>query len=114
MIDLRQAVVDGLRELSDIDLQRRSWVEGLGGRLPSPVELVCQLFDDSGLGDLLDIGRVFSVESDGALKELGRRVSLVNMDQPLDDLLEDPDWHRVVKKAKEALLNLEGYRGGGA
>jgi hypothetical protein len=75
---------------------------------PSPEELVCQLFDDSGLGDMLEAGEVFfSPECDALLEELGRKVDDVRFDQPVSSLLEDPAWREIGLLAKVALLKIE-------
>ena len=51
--DWHEAVLVGLRLLSDLELQRSAWLEGEGA-CPDATELVCGLFDDSGLDDLLE------------------------------------------------------------
>lgn len=54
----REAWLDGftesLSDAADLDKQKEAWVEVKRVELPSPVELLCQIFDDSGVGDLLD------------------------------------------------------------
>jgi hypothetical protein len=66
----QQNAVDCLREISDTELQKRAWLEKEAMEFPCPVELVCQLFDDTGLDDALEAGEVFfSPECDSLLRE---------------------------------------------
>lgn len=100
----QETVVACLRELSDTKQQKRSWIDKDRACFPSPEELVCQLFDDSGLGDLLEAGDVaFSPECDALLGELGRKIDDVRLDQPVASLIEDRAWREVRSLAKEAL-----------
>lgn len=99
----QKAVVACLRELSDTEQQKRSWLDGDGTEFPSPEELICQLFDDSGLDDLLATGDAFSPEADALLRDLSRRVDSMNLDQAASTLLKDRAWIDVGLIAKEAL-----------
>lgn len=51
-----EMVLDCLAELSSREEQERLWLSTgeHGAEVSSPVEAVCRLFDDSGLGDALD------------------------------------------------------------
>jgi hypothetical protein len=102
----QETVKSSLQQLSSLEAQRLSWIEGVTGLLPSPEEIICQLYDDSGLGDLLDDGAVFSPDCDAALRKLGQAVALVNTNQPTYLLLADPEWHAVVVMAREALREM--------
>ena len=62
--------LESLREMSDAFAQRRAWLDGDPSNFPTPVELVCQVFDDSGLDDALADGPVFSSEADDLLRQL--------------------------------------------
>ena len=65
-------VVTSLRELADESTQRRLWLASEGPEISSFTEAVCQLFDDTGLGDDLEKRvPVFSPEVDTALSHLG-------------------------------------------
>jgi hypothetical protein len=72
-------VLETLRELSDASLQERVWLRGEGGEVSSPTEVVNQLFDDSGLSDLLEGDLVFSEEADFALRQLSEHVDTINL-----------------------------------
>ena len=69
-------VKEALAELADTSYQRRVWLASAGPVVGSFDEAVCQLYDDSGLGDALErgSGRVFSAEIDEALTALGAQL----------------------------------------
>ena len=108
----QQTVVDCLRELSDTEQQKRSWLDKDGTEFPSPEEIVCQLFDDSGLGDMLEAGEAFSPECDALLGELRRKVAGMRLDQPVSALLEDHAWREIGSMAKAALRKIERISNG--
>lgn len=109
----QETVVACLRELSDTEQQKRSWLDKDRAGFPSPEELVCQLFDDSGLGDMLEAGDVaFSPECDALLGELGRKIDDVRLDQPVGSLIEDRAWREIGSMAKAALRRIERISNG--
>jgi hypothetical protein len=72
-------IMDALKELSNIDYQRRVWM-GLGNREVSSIEEAgCRLFVDSGLGHALSMGTVYSEQIDEALKRLRDDVEALYM-----------------------------------
>ena len=95
-------VIDSLRDLSDRAAQERSWLLHRDGAVPSPVELISSLFDDSGLGDLLDDGSVFSPGTDRLLRELSTMVDQVDLSQPPERLLNDTRWQKLREQAAHA------------
>ncbi|MCX5742961.1 MAG: hypothetical protein NT062_10745 [Proteobacteria bacterium] len=98
----QRMVVDCLRDLSDAALQNRLWGDS-EPKQPSPTEIVNQLFDDSGLGDLLDAGPVFSPEADLILKGLSLHIDSIDFDQSIEDLLADERWIGARQLAATAL-----------
>jgi hypothetical protein len=94
---LKTLVVRGLHELCDQTVWER-W---------SPTEIVCELFDDSGLAGLLERGAVFSGEADNLLRALGEKVTQVDLDQPPEALSRDPRWQEIQALAR-ATLRLVG------
>ena len=103
----QQTVVACLRELTDTEQQKRSWLDQDGTEFPSPEEIVCQLFDDSGLDEVLEAGEAFSPECDALLRELSRKVANVRLDQPASSLLEGHAWREIGSMAKVALRKIE-------
>jgi hypothetical protein len=73
----------------------------------SPTELVCQLFDDSGLDELLEGGIVFSTRADDTLRRMNVLASNLNLEQRPDDLLRDGRWLEFTRLAESALAAVE-------
>ena len=103
LVPWQQQVVECLRELSDIDLQKRAWLEGMYELCPDPVELLCQIFDDTGVLAELDARQAFSPKCDALLRKLHRMTNEVDVERPPECLLEDPKWKEVTSMAKIAL-----------
>ena len=99
----QQLVIDTLKELSDESFQERAWVRGEGDGISSPLETVNQLFDDSGLGDLLVAGGAFSDGADMALRKLGNLVDAIDFERPIEDLLADSNWLKLRLLAAQAM-----------
>jgi hypothetical protein len=95
-------VIDSLRDLSDRSAQERSWLLHRDGAVPSPVELISSLFDDSGLGDLLKDGAVFSADTDRLLRQLSTMADEVDLSQSPEKLLNDPRWQQLRDRAAQA------------
>jgi hypothetical protein len=104
---MKQMVRDSLRELSDADLQRQAWARGVEGILSDPEELVCQLFDDSGLGDLLEKGVACSPHVDGLFRELDGMLATVDLAQGGRDLTESEAWGAIRAMAMRILRAIE-------
>ncbi len=98
----KATVIDSLRDLSDRVAQERSWLIHRDGSVPSPVELVSSLFDDSGLGELLGDGSVFSPDTDQLLRQLSTMADEVDLSQPPERLLNDPGWQQLREQAAHA------------
>lgn len=98
----QQLVIDALDELCDGSFQERVWLRREGDGISCPVETVNQLFDDSGLSDLLDDGVVFSDVADATLKRLGELIDTIDFRRPIEELLADPDWQRLRQLAFQA------------
>lgn len=92
-----------LEELSDPEAQRRSWLHGDETNVPPPSELINQVFDDSGIIDLLDDGPVFSDRADKALRDLSDLVDTSDLNQPIENLLASKHWLQVASLARLAL-----------
>ena len=73
----RAKVIESLRELSDEAFQRRVWLASSGPEVSSFVEAISGLFDDTGLGDILERPEqppVFSPEIYDGLRELSQLI----------------------------------------
>ena len=81
-------------------------MDGMYELCPDPVELICQLFDDTGVLEELDAGQVFSLKCDAYLRKLHRMTSVVDVEQHPRCLFEDPIWKEIVATAKTALVEI--------
>ncbi len=104
--DWHEAVLVGLRLLSDLELQRSAWLEGEGA-CPDATELVCGLFDDSGLDDLLEDGEVFWPELDHHLRVMSQFSERIGTDRPAGEILDDPLWKTLSTLSTKARSALE-------
>jgi hypothetical protein len=95
--------LESLRQLADVGAQKQAWVEHRLSEFPAPEELICQVFDDSGIDDALVAGGVFSTDADGLLRQLSRAVGGLDVSRQPARLLADAEWLRVVDLAGQAL-----------
>jgi len=95
--------LESLEALAGIERQRRAWLDGTDSSFPSPVELVCQLFDDSGIDDLLEIGLVFSQPTDALLRKMSSLAEEVDVEVAAEKLLQCESWRRLSQDAGRAL-----------
>lgn len=91
-----------LATAADIETQKTAWLEQRG-YLPCPAELLCQLFDDSAIDDLLERGDVFSPTTDQTLRELSELAGRIDATEPPQRLLRSREWVRFVTVAARAL-----------
>lgn len=104
----RDLIVECLRELSDLKLQRELWLSSGGDRVSSFVEAVEQLFTDSGLGDELESSATgLGSEAERALALLEKQLAKVNRRQSVLDMLNDPAMQCVRELAYEILKLLK-------
>src|SRR4051794_16853501 len=96
--------LEALRELSDVSAQRRAWIDGDLSDFPTPAELVCQVFDDSGLDEELAAGPVFSSEGDDLLRQLSSAVEGADISGHPGSWLNGVPWARITGLAKRALV----------
>ena len=110
MVNVKQ-LIEALRDLSDVEYQRRAWLASQGPVVSSFDEQACQVFDDTGLSPALDTDRrppELSEDAFSALKDLDLAVSRVEGNAPPERLLEDPRVVKVRELAARALALLEG------
>ncbi len=104
-----------LKELSDIAFQERVWVRGEGPEVSSYTEVVCQLFDDTGIGDELCLeqhdGYVISKDIDPMLHELSDLLDSINSNLDTQEILKSPNWEEIRSCASHALKLLKKEKG---
>jgi hypothetical protein len=98
-------VWSSLRELSDVDYQRRVWILAAGPEMSSFSEAVCELFDDSGLGRALEgQSLVFGAEADHTLRTLDKAIAgMPASDLSAPSMIDHPQMVRIRELAKRAL-----------
>lgn len=95
-----------LQQLSDTEYQERVWVRGEGPEVSSYTEVVCQLFDDTALGDLLSSRLdepVLSEELDSILLALSKIFDEIDYKLDIQDILMHPEWNKVKRLSSKAL-----------
>ncbi len=104
-------LLDGLRDLADKDWQERVWSGRSHVEMSSFAELVCQVFDDTGLSSASDETRVRELGSEIAhlVRDLERALSRVDATLPVPDLIDSPSMEKV-RKISAALVNLLATR----
>lgn len=104
-VPAKDEMVQCLRELASTEFQERVWVRGVGPEISSYEELVCQLFDDTGLGALLaseSASAVFGDEALGHLLRLSAVVDEVPRGMSAEALLQLPVWKVLTEVAGKA------------
>jgi hypothetical protein len=103
----RDKILDHLRELAQVEDQRRLWLAS-SGEISSFTEAMCGLFDDTGLGDALQKGdAVFNAGADRTLRELSAAVSTVDGQLPPGALIDHPLMGRGRALASKAVGEIQ-------
>jgi hypothetical protein len=112
MHQFEDKIVDRLRELSDLDYQRRVWAHGSTDEMSSYDEAICGLFDDTGLARSLDgplAQCVFRVDIDFQLRKLAKLTSefsdVESMMSPIE-AIDHPQMQEIRAKAAMILSEL--------
>ena len=95
--------VQSLEEASDIDAQKAAWVDRTSTHFPEPAELICQIFDDSGIDDLLAEGALFSETTDAALKQLSKLAARLDLDESPERLVLSDGWVEFARETAKVL-----------
>lgn len=100
-----ETVRAGLRELADVDFQRRVWTgRGQPGEMSSFDEAIETLFDDSGLEPDLGLGRdVLGPIVDTKLRALGAVLERIDSSQEPTAIIDAPLMDDVRRQAAEIL-----------
>ena len=96
-------IIEGLKYLSDYDLQRLAWIED-PDICSSFSDEVAIVFEENGLEKALDQGKtVFGKKADSALRELNEEVEHIGYNRPEKELIDSPEMQIVREKAAHAL-----------
>lgn len=101
--------VQSLEAASDVRRQRVAWVDRTGPFFPDPVELICQIFDDSAIEDLMAKGVVFSEATDAAIRRLHALVSELDLNQEPERLLSSEGWTAFAREAGRVRALVRGH-----
>lgn len=112
-IVLTETVLSALRELADLDYQRRVWTrQDRDGEMSSFEECVASLFDDSGLSLALDgRGGAFGARIDAELKSLRLALARIDTQRSPDAVVADPEMKLARDQAAAVLRELLRARG---
>lgn len=116
-------MLEVIQDISDIDYQRRLWIEGIPGFLGSWDETLCGFFDDANIDEFLkDLTPESNPEFGLSAHQIEQLWKLRNIFDAYDPkvpkysyvdpkkVLADPEWHKVVECAKDTLKAFEGYK----
>ncbi len=98
--------IHSLTEASDINAQRDAWISQTITCFPTPNELICHIFDDSGIDSLLAEGVVFSKTADAALRRLSSLATDLNMQLSPELLVSSLEWIEFTHEAARVLALL--------
>lgn len=92
-------------ELSDLDLQRKLWLNENNntGLISSYAELMSSLFDDFNFDDFIDRTSSEIGLSDDTIIELNKLRELLNNyndKESGEEIINDPEWEKIVEQAK--------------
>ena len=110
-------LIDDIQNISDLDYQQRSWVEGsIPNVVDSWEETMCMFFDDRDIDNFLndiDPGFGLTQYQINMLRWLRDKADYYCSVTPKymnpRDVIADPRWHEVVACAQETLKAFEGY-----
>lgn len=105
-----EMIVEGLRELSNKDLQKKLWLSNGSADVSSFVEVVEHLFTDSGLSDALneeDTGLPREIEKD--IKELAKSLDSIDGNRQPIEIIEDTKMSDIRRRVARLLEKLNAY-----
>ena len=102
--------------ISDVEYQERVWVKGLGPECSSFEETMCNFFDDYNAEEIVGNYKDYGV----AQKQFKILLKFYNMLRYYSDktseivnnqeVLSDPEWHKIQKMAKKVLKSFNYKR----
>lgn len=97
---------DDLTELSDLNLQRNSWLGLDANYVSSYVELMCRLFDDNNFNGFINHEAVKEGFSENFVKQLQELRDLLTVYTEKDtdeEIIADPKWQSISQKAQAVI-----------
>ena len=99
-------IIDSLKHLADEQFQRKAWLSTGAYPVSSFSEDICQLFDDTGLSDLLEKGlaeRYLGLGVTAQILKLDSAIDQVDDSLSPQEILELPEMEEVRKQAAVVL-----------
>ncbi len=97
-------LIESLEYASDMNWQRLAWLEQTIPPYPIPIELICNIFLDTSLDDMLSEGVVFSEKVDSALMHLSILADGLNLQVEPESLLSSDEWVQFAREAERVLI----------
>jgi hypothetical protein len=101
-------IYNDILEMSDLELQKKLWLNENNdtGLNSSYTELMCRLFDDNNIEDIIHkvaLENGFTLKVISEFKLLIRLLNSYEEKQSDKEILKDPEWHNIIKQAKVVL-----------
>ena len=111
-----KSIYDNIEEASSIKQQKMYWLNenNVDGYISSYIELMCTLFDDFDFDDFVKNTACrfgFPPKLIELLQEFRDTIKNYQAKDETDDraIIEDPNWHIVVEKARDAIKEWDKY-----
>lgn len=100
-------VLDGLKELSDSNLQQRLWIDG-NDEMSSYTEAICMIFDDSGLGLSIEKGSLDEPLL-RSFKELGEVIDTIPENEAPENIMSHPNMPKLQQLASKIISEITDW-----
>ena len=102
----QQGFIDSLAAASDLLAQQRAWVQRSGPFFPDPAELICQVFDDSAILEMIQAGTAFSPTTNARILRLSELADAIDTtcDRPFAKLWASQAWVTFAQHASAVRL----------
>ena len=100
-------ILECLKELSDVDYQKRVWIVGTQNEVSGFNDVVAALFDDSALDEALQKNEItFTIELDDLFRALGEKIGSLPDNLSTKQLINLPKWKDITELAKKIIAIL--------
>jgi hypothetical protein len=101
-------IIEALEELSDVEAQKRLWVNGGPEGVSSFTEAICGVFDDGGVTRALESGELAQrPKLQKLFEQLDALVGKVDEGRPPDQIIQDPEMAVIRDVASQLLSELK-------
>ncbi len=99
-------IYDNILEISDVDFQKRAWLNNSKSECSSFTEVMCRLFDDDEFDRFIDVEintLQFNSELVSQIKILRNMLNDYKEKSSDFEIIEDPDWQCITIQAKDII-----------